>query len=77
VVSRIREALDEGISLVALFTNPTIESLAGFLAERQSNGLASRADEEAFSADSSPHRLLSRLDDLSEEELDRLLAGQL
>jgi amino acid adenylation domain-containing protein len=77
VVSRIREAVDEGISLVELFTNPTIESLAGFLAERESQGLASRADEEAFTADSSPQRLLSMLDDLSEEEMDRLLAGPL
>jgi hypothetical protein len=74
VVSRIREALDGEIGIATMFTHPTIEELAPLLAERQSAtpsfGLMGAAAMGAASSDAS---LLAAIDDLSEEELDRLL----
>jgi hypothetical protein len=71
VVARIRAELDGDVGVTTLFENPTIEALAPFLSRR-----ADRAPPPlAAGAGSSPHRLLASLDALSDEELDRLLAG--
>jgi hypothetical protein len=74
VVSRIREVLDGETGVAALFDHPTIDGLARFLSERPSAAAAPRAGEQRPGAASSPHRLLAVLDELPEEELDRLLS---
>jgi amino acid adenylation domain-containing protein len=68
-VSRIREALHADVTLGDLFEHPTVASLARSL----SRGDGGTGAEDA-PAPSAAH-LLSRVDELSEEELDRLLAG--
>ncbi|HEX2211316.1 MAG TPA: amino acid adenylation domain-containing protein, partial [Longimicrobium sp.] len=74
VVSRIRGALDGGIGVVHLFDNPTIDGLARFLLDRRSMGEGNGAGG-GLAASVSATRLLADLDDLSDEELDRLLAA--
>jgi amino acid adenylation domain-containing protein len=71
VVSRIRAALQGDVTVASLFQHPTIEQLAPLLAERAA---APSADPAPGLADRSPQQLLSQLDQLSDEELDRLLA---
>ncbi|HYR09510.1 MAG TPA: phosphopantetheine-binding protein, partial [Longimicrobium sp.] len=73
VVSRIRGALDTDIGVVALFENPTIDGLARFLVDCPSTRPAGGVGM-AGAARSAP-RLLAELDDLSDEEMDRLLAA--
>ncbi|HET7228487.1 MAG TPA: amino acid adenylation domain-containing protein, partial [Longimicrobium sp.] len=73
VVSRIHEAVGGEVGLMALFEHPTIERLAAFLGQREAS--ASAAPEPALGAEASPHLLLANLDDLSDEELDRLLSA--
>ncbi|HEX6371116.1 MAG TPA: amino acid adenylation domain-containing protein [Longimicrobium sp.] len=73
VVSRIRGALDGGIGVVALFDNPTIDGLARFLLDRQSTGVVGGGGGRIAVAGAA--RVLAELDDLSDEELDRLLAA--
>jgi acetolactate synthase regulatory subunit len=69
--SRIREEMDGGIGVASLFDHPTIGGLARFLEERQSS--AAPAAEPVAASASSPHRLLAVIDELPEEELERLL----
>ena len=69
VVARVREALDGHLTVAALFEHPTIESLAPLLAERHAP-----ADAPAAAPRDDAHQLLARLDELSDAELDRLLA---
>jgi amino acid adenylation domain-containing protein len=72
VVSRIQAALDAEVGVIALFENPTIDGLARVLSERRTRFAtppAAAVDDLA----SSPHHLLSVMDELSDEELDRLL----
>ncbi|HEX8907304.1 MAG TPA: non-ribosomal peptide synthetase, partial [Longimicrobiaceae bacterium] len=69
VISRIRGELDGTVGVVALFDHPTIDGLARFLLDRQSTR-ASRTAEPI----PSPQRILSQLEELPAEELDRLLA---
>ncbi|HEX5872539.1 MAG TPA: amino acid adenylation domain-containing protein, partial [Longimicrobium sp.] len=73
VASRIRESLDADLGVVALFDHPTVGGLARLLAERRSLGAAAPAGTSASESVSSPHRLLAEIDELPEEELDRLL----
>jgi acyl carrier protein len=75
VVSRIHKALDAGVSLLALFEHPTIERLATFLGQQETPGVAGRGVEPAVSAESSPDLLLAMMDELSDEDLDRLLTA--
>jgi amino acid adenylation domain-containing protein len=72
VVSRIRESLDGAVGVVTLFEHPTVEGLARFLSERAPATAAAAVPP----ADASPHRLLAALDEMPEDELDRLLAGE-
>ena len=65
LVWRMREALDGDVDVVALFEAPTIAALAP--------RLSVRGDAPAGPAVGQP--LLSILDHLSDEELDRLLAA--
>ncbi|MFL5540284.1 MAG: non-ribosomal peptide synthetase, partial [Longimicrobiaceae bacterium] len=75
VVAHVREVLEGEITVVTVFENPTVDGLARFLSERPLDA-ADRARARAAGSASSPHRLLAAIDDLSEEELDRLLGAQ-
>jgi len=70
-VARVRGALDGHLTVAALFEHPTIESLAPLLSMPREQADASAA---APVHDDDPHQLLAMLDELSDEELDRLLA---
>ncbi|NNC31372.1 non-ribosomal peptide synthetase [Longimicrobium terrae] len=72
VVARIRAALEGRVTVASLFEHPTIEQLAPLLAERAA---APPADPAPGLADRTPQQLLSQMDQLSDEELDRLLAS--
>jgi aryl carrier-like protein len=69
VVARIRDVLDGDITVATLAEHPTIEALAPLCSEREP---APRA---AVDPESSPDHLLDVMDDLSDEEIDRLLAA--
>jgi amino acid adenylation domain-containing protein len=78
--SRISEAFGAEVGLEALFAHSTIEALALHLPHLRVVGDAAEGDgaggDGAGDAEASPHRLLAVLDDLSEEELDRILGLQ-
>jgi len=76
VVSRVRELFGVELPLRALFEHRTVEGLARVLAERGSVALAGPVPEPAPGPEVSPHHLLAVIDELSEEELDRLLGAQ-
>jgi amino acid adenylation domain-containing protein len=71
VVWRIREALEGEMDVAALFQDPTIAALAPRFALRGAGGAPAAA------APASAERLLETLEDLSDEELDRLLGADL
>jgi aryl carrier-like protein len=71
LVWRIRETLEGDVDLVSLFETPTIAGLAPRLAPRAGAPAAVAA------APVAADYLLDRLEDLSDEELDRLLAADL
>ena len=77
VVARIQDALDVEVDVVAFFEHPTIDQFVQLL----STAPASRAEHwnaaPVPGTASSPQHLLSVMDELSDEELDRLLAGDL
>jgi acyl carrier protein len=68
LVGDLEEHLKRRLPPTLAWTYPTVESLAGHLAETQ--------EVTATTPASAPGDVLSRLDDLSEEEIDRLLAAQ-
>jgi acyl carrier protein len=78
VVSRVRERLAVEMELRALFEHRTVGELARVL---EASGAvvvqAGPEPEPAPGTEASPHHLLSVIDELSEEELDRLLSAQL
>jgi acyl carrier protein len=76
VVSRIRAVFDVELPLRALFEHSTVEELARVVAERGAGALAGPVPEPAPGPETSPHHLLGMIDELSEEELDRLLGAQ-
>jgi amino acid adenylation domain-containing protein len=73
VVSRVRNVMGMELTLRTLFESPTIESLAVAIDARDSQS-TSIADNDFDRIDRDDQaRLLERLDELSEEEVDRLL----
>ncbi|HSU16785.1 phosphopantetheine-binding protein, partial [Longimicrobium sp.] len=76
VVWGVRERFGVELPLRALFEGPTVAELARVVEEREPAALAGPVPELAPGTEASPHHLLSVLDDLSDEELDRLLGAQ-
>jgi acyl carrier protein len=76
VMSRVRELFGVELSLRALFEGPTVAELARVLAERGAVARAEPVPAPAPGPEASPHHLLAMIEDLSEEELDRLLGAQ-
>jgi amino acid adenylation domain-containing protein len=64
-MSRIRQAFGVDLPLRAIFEAPTVASLAAAISDRPSNGNLDAAE-----------RLLRELDELSDEEAERLLAAE-
>ncbi|HYW11353.1 MAG TPA: amino acid adenylation domain-containing protein, partial [Longimicrobium sp.] len=77
VVSRIQDALDVEIGVVSLFEHPTIDEFVRLLSAAPSLAAESWNAAPAPGSASSPQHLLSVMDELTDEELDRLLAGDL
>ncbi|HET7230087.1 MAG TPA: non-ribosomal peptide synthetase, partial [Longimicrobium sp.] len=72
IVSRVRATFGIELPLRAMFQSPTVAGLA----ERHFGGLAGPAGEPRARVEASPNRLLAVIDELSEEELDRLLTSE-
>jgi hypothetical protein len=75
VVSHVRDVLDAEFGVVTLFENPTIHGLARVLDARRSAGAAGLMGERMRVDDPSPQSVLASIDEMSDEELDRLLAA--
>ncbi|MFL5538126.1 MAG: non-ribosomal peptide synthetase, partial [Longimicrobiaceae bacterium] len=73
VAARVRAAFGVELTVRALFQNRTVAALARHLAERGAGAPGPRAAAPAPAAEASPHQLLALLDELPDEELDRLL----
>jgi acyl carrier protein len=76
VVSQVRAVFDIELPLRALFEGPTVAELARVVEERGEVALAGPVAEPAPGPEASADHLLDMIDELSEEELDRLLGAQ-
>ncbi|HSU14534.1 MAG TPA: phosphopantetheine-binding protein, partial [Longimicrobium sp.] len=76
VVWGVRERFGVELPLRALFEGPTVAELARLVAERGPVAVAGPEPEAAPATEASPHHLLAVLDELSDDELDRLLGAQ-
>jgi acyl carrier protein len=71
VVTRVRERFGADVSLAALFEQPTVGGLAGRIDEARA---AAAADSGSESEPERLERMLARLEDLTPEEVERMLA---
>ncbi|MBW3570024.1 MAG: amino acid adenylation domain-containing protein [Gemmatimonadetes bacterium] len=77
VVARVREVLDGDVGVAALLgPHATIAALAPRLSERRPSPAADREAARIAVPDASPQRLLSLMDEMSDEELDLLIASE-
>jgi amino acid adenylation domain-containing protein len=77
VVSRVRQRFGVELPLRAVFEHRTVEELARVVAESEVVAQAGPVAEPVPGPEASAHHLLAMMDELSEEELDRLLSAQL
>jgi acyl carrier protein len=77
MVSRVRERFGVDLPLRAVFEHRTVEELARVVEEAEAAAQTGPVAEPAPGPEASAHHLLGVLDELSEEELDRLLSAQL
>ncbi|HEX2092799.1 MAG TPA: amino acid adenylation domain-containing protein [Longimicrobiaceae bacterium] len=74
MISRVREAFGVGLTVRAILEAPTVEGLARSVMEHRSADFPGGAGEQAMTG-SNPYRLLPALDELPDDELDRLLSS--
>jgi SAM-dependent methyltransferase/acyl carrier protein len=75
VVSRVRDSLGRELPLTAMFDSPTVAKLSGPLRDARPNGDQDDRLKKSENALAPAAEILDNLDNLSEDEVDRLLAN--